>query len=276
MEISLVDLNCDCCGRKDERLLLQKAGALTKAMFNVVQCNGCGFVYINPRPSEISIKNLYDEAYYNGKGFDSYVDYVGDYCKASDDDKVFRPQRFAMRFLKHRKPPARLLDYGCGLGDLMRQAEALGYYVDGFEIFEFGRSFAFEHGGNVFGKSDEIPENSYDLVSAIEVLEHCFRPSEAFSTIYRILNPGGIFVYTTEDIDIFLLTRQFGLAKDHPYIAPEGHVNFFGRRTASRFLRRAGFSALGKPYTVVKDGLFSHAKFAVKRVLRLDLPSAIK
>lgn len=42
-----------------------------------------------------------------------------------------------------------------------------------------------------------LPENSFDIVSAIEVIEHVARDKEFVQAAYRVLKPGGIFYLTT-------------------------------------------------------------------------------
>jgi SAM-dependent methyltransferase len=273
---NLVDLACDCCGAHNEEQLLRKAGTLTGALFNVVRCRNCGFVYINPRLTEQGIVDLYDEAYYGGKGFDTFVDYTADYAKSDDDAKTFHPLKTASALRAYHQPPARLLDFGCGLGDLMRQARTLGYDAEGFEVSPFARAFARDQGFVVYERFEQLPAGSYDLVSAIEVLEHCFRPSIVFDVIYRVLKPGGTFIYTTYNIDRFVMAYRLGLQKDHDYIHPEGHINFFGRNVVKRFFKRSGFRGLAPSFEPYLVGPKGQVKAAMKRALRLDLPAARK
>jgi SAM-dependent methyltransferase len=271
-------LPCDCCGARKEKFLLEKDGTLTKRPFKVIQCRKCGFVYINPRLSEEGISALYNDAYYNGQGFDSYVNYVEDYSKHSDDEKLFHPLKIAESvesFLTSDRGMSqlRVLDYGCGLGDLMKQLRTSGIMTEGFEISEFARNFARKEGFLVYGDAQEIPSNSYDLVVAIEVLEHLYSPTSGLQQIFRVLKPGGKFVYSTYDIDIFLLKRFLRLAADDPYIVPEGHVNFFGRKVMRRYFRKVGFSSLGPDLRLPERSVFATT---LKNVLGLRLPSAVK
>ena len=45
-----------------------------------------------------------------------------------------RSLRFVMAVAEHRPPPADLLDYGCGSGDIARALDAVGYSVTGCDI----------------------------------------------------------------------------------------------------------------------------------------------
>jgi 2-polyprenyl-3-methyl-5-hydroxy-6-metoxy-1,4-benzoquinol methylase len=267
----LVDLACDCCGRSDEELLFTKPGALSKYPFRVVRCRRCRFVYVNPRLDEAATANLYDSQYYKGEGFDPHVQYEQEYGGANDINAMVVEALTA-----YKAPPARVLDFGCGLGDLLRRVTALGFQADGFEVSDYGRSFTREKGFAVFASHDAIPSDTYDLVIAVEVIEHLFRPSLSFRTIQRVLKPGGVFLYTTYNVDRFLIRFRLGLAKDHGYIVPEGHINFFSRSTARRFFANAGFRGLAPSLELGARTPKRRLKLGLKRLLRLDLPGARK
>ena len=274
--LTLIDLPCDCCGEHNERLILNKKGALTKESFRLVKCLNCGFLYINPRPTEASIKSLYDDDYYIGKGFDPFVDYVGDFAKTDDISKAFKPGAHAERLSTFKPAPARLLDFGCGLGDFARQAKLKGYEVEGFEISPAAREFCSKHGLKTYSDMAQIPDEYYDIVTAIEVLEHAYSPTEILKNIYRILKKDGVFLYTTYNLQLFEIMHRLGVAKDHSYICPEGHLNFFNRKTIMKYFNKIGFSKIGQPFFLADETPVQLVKMGIKRVLGLHLPCAIK
>jgi SAM-dependent methyltransferase len=264
----LVDLACDCCGKRAERLVMTKRGTLTGHSFRLVQCANCGFLYFNPRPSDATITRLYDAAYYEGEGFDPATDYASNYAAGED----VLNQVLVGRLASFRPAPARMLDFGCGLGDLAQRAKQAGYDVEGYEISSDARKFCGERDLKVYGTTDEIPAASYDIVTAVEVIEHAYVPKICFAQIYAALKPGGIFLYTTQNPDIFLWKKRLGLAKDDSYLLPEGHLNFYNRGAMKRYLRAAGFSSITEPWM----GSASPLKHKLKDLLGLHLPSGIK
>ena len=56
---------CDLCGQNDTKLLFTGKDKLYKknGYFKVVQCNQCGLVYTNPRPTEETIQYFYPSNY---------------------------------------------------------------------------------------------------------------------------------------------------------------------------------------------------------------------
>jgi 2-polyprenyl-3-methyl-5-hydroxy-6-metoxy-1,4-benzoquinol methylase len=245
---SLENVTCDLCNHSKEEFLYTKLGTLTKYPFRVVRCRSCGLIYLNPRLKEEVIAELYNREYYDGKGFDPYVNYLADFKKENDDDKRFRPENTVKLIKEMAHPPATLLDFGCGLGDLMKQAAKNGYTAEGFEVSKFSAEFARANGFRIYANIDELPRERYDIVTAIEVLEHCTSPMKAILAIYNCLKPGGYFYYTTANFDHFYKNWRLGI-KDtllDGYIEPEGHIHFFSSSVMKLYFGKIGFRRVFK------------------------------
>jgi 2-polyprenyl-3-methyl-5-hydroxy-6-metoxy-1,4-benzoquinol methylase len=268
----LEDVPCDLCGHKDEELLYTKPGVLTSYPFQVMRCRSCGLIYLNPRLSQKAIVELYDRDYYGGKGFDQHVNYLRDLSRDDITSKVSRPEEAVEILDELRPPPAFHLDFGCGVGDLLGQATKCGYDSEGYEVSRFAREFVQGRGFTVYGHVDEIPANRYDIVTAIEVLEHCSSPLESLRVIYRVLRPGGILYYTTCNFDGFYERFRRGKVdrvRDE-YIKPEGHIHFFSTAVMELYFRKIGFRKIFRfePRHYVREGrlfsLLSRAGFVGK------------
>ncbi len=142
VEILVQNFPCDLCGEVNEEFLYTKRGSLTDYPFRVVRCRSCGLIYLNPRLGEQAIKELYDQNYYNGKGFDPHVNYIADFDKKEDADKVFRPDGMVNIVEELVSCPRRSPTLGAVSGDSMRQAARRGYQVEGFEASGFAAEFA--------------------------------------------------------------------------------------------------------------------------------------
>jgi SAM-dependent methyltransferase len=91
----------------------------------------------------------------------------------------------------------RVLDIGCGRGQLMRQFLALGCETQGIERREFPVSSDLSDRIHVGSLSDErFDDEHYDLVILRHVLEHVDRPGELIDEIARHLSPGGVLIVT--------------------------------------------------------------------------------
>jgi 2-polyprenyl-3-methyl-5-hydroxy-6-metoxy-1,4-benzoquinol methylase len=232
---------CDLCGAKDDEFLYTKQGTLTGYPFRVVRCRQCGLIYLNPRLNQTALADLYTQEYYRGKGFDSHVDYL----KENDlGTGFFRPSIVARLLSDLVGLPARVLDYGCGTGTLLKEAKRLGYEVEGFEVSPFAVQHGLNQGFHVYQDPDQLPANCYDVVTAVEVLEHCYSPTNALRAIYKALKPGGLFFYTTENFDGFYKQWLKGVRNSvlDGYIVPEGHITFFSTPVMRAYFNKIGFT----------------------------------
>ena len=242
------EVSCNLCGSTDATELETKTGPYTGLQFPLVRCRKCGLLYFNPRLTKDDLISLYDETYYSGHGFDATVNYIGEYegtHRGSD-------AAYHVRMLKlHVPPPAKILDVGCGAGHLIKLLEREGYTVDGIDVSDFAVKYAQEHNHAVWKMDlcEEMPpENIYDAVVAIEVIEHLYDAAAWFRNVYRALKPGGFLYYQTGNFRHFRWQHAvFGRSNLDSYASPEGHVVFFSNATARRFLKQSGFSEILYP-----------------------------
>jgi SAM-dependent methyltransferase len=215
---------------------------------------------VSPRLTEKGNRELYDGAYYEGKGFDPAVRHIQEYdCEDEEQKAPTNQPNNLIRILKElAPPPAKLLDFGCGIGDFVRHARNAGYDAKGFEVSEFGSQFARSKGLTIFTSEAELPHQEFDIVTSIEVLEHCFAPMAALQAIYSCLKPGGLFFYNTGNFDGYYENWKRG-RKDkeaNEYIVPEGHINFFSSKAMRKALTAVGFSQVFdfEPKSYIKAG----------------------
>lgn len=100
--------------------------------------------------------------------------------------------------------PARVLDVGCGGGFLSNALALLGHEVTGLdeaaEALEVARardatrSVRYELGDAL---QLAHPDASFDVVCAMDFLEHVEEPERAVAEMARVLRPGGLFFFHT-------------------------------------------------------------------------------
>jgi SAM-dependent methyltransferase len=229
---------CKIC-RSETTFVGFKRGRRTGKTFELQQCAACGFAFVaNPWTD---FATIYDAEYYQGRGSDPLVDYVFELEHPEQTIRQYEWQGIVrvVSNLIPLTPQTQWLDFGCGNGGLVRYCrKTLGCEARGFEE-GWIRDRAVKHGIPVFDRVALAREQHlFDVVTAIEVLEHAIEPLEVFRTVREMLKPGGLFFFTTGNLAPFAnnLIRW-------PYVAPEIHVSFFEPRTLRRALEQTGFRA---------------------------------
>ena len=102
-----------------------------------------------------------------------------------------------------------LLDIGCGSpAACMKDASFLRFlgYGQGIDIVPRDIEFPFKIGSIT---DIPFPDKSFEVVTAIEVMEHIDNPLDAFKEILRVLKKGGTYVMSTPNNTKFFLTFWF-------------------------------------------------------------------
>ena len=125
----------------------------------------------------------------------------------------------------------RVLDFGCGNGDLVEFLKDRGLAVQGMELDEprlrnAARPGAAEHlqyypGGTPLPFADA----SFDTIASTEVIEHVHGIAGYVDELARVLRRGGILVLTTPDISSIPSSFPAGCVPWH--LLESTHVNFF-------------------------------------------------
>ncbi len=143
------------------------------------------------------------------------------------------------RLIRGRK----ILDVGAGPGLFLLEAKSRGWEVAGVEPSSAAREYAKETFGIELlgGGVDELarlPDGSFDVVSAIDVIEHLPNPAILLDQVRRLVAPGGVAVLTTPRFDS-ALSRLMG---DRWYAILPSHLTYFSKRGLFQLIRDSGLA----------------------------------
>jgi 2-polyprenyl-3-methyl-5-hydroxy-6-metoxy-1,4-benzoquinol methylase len=138
----------------------------------------------------------------------------------------------------------RLLDVGCSNGAFIHVANKMGMNCEGVEPAKEAALAAQEVGLKVFhGFLEEVrlPDNSFDVVTLFEVVEHLKDPLSLLKECKRILKPAGILCIRTGNTDSW--TVKAFKEKWHYFniFKHGGHISFFNKKSISALAQKAGF-----------------------------------
>jgi SAM-dependent methyltransferase len=259
-------LLCKICGA-DARFVGSKQGRYRRQPFNLYQCQSCGFAFIgNPW---VDYQEIYSQAYYRGQGADPLVDYVFELEHPEATVRQYEWQGIvqAVRSLVPVGPKTRWLDFGCGNGGLVRHCRSnAGCSIWGYE-HGWIRDVAAKSGIPFLNDEElESAKNSFDIVTAIEVLEHLQDPLEQLKQIRSLLRPGGLFFFTTGN-----LAPQREKPLSWSYLVPEIHISFYEPKTLEKALQETGFRAAFHDFT---PGFQDIIRFKILKSLQFRRKSA--
>jgi SAM-dependent methyltransferase len=118
---------------------------------------------------------------------------------------------FARQFAR-QYPRARILDFGCGAGQLVIEGRAKGLDISGVDVFYCGsRDLEAAERSGLLGSGihkilDErigFDDGSFDLIVNNQVMEHVENLDRVLSEIHRVLKPGGAVLSIFPSRDVF-------------------------------------------------------------------------
>jgi 2-polyprenyl-3-methyl-5-hydroxy-6-metoxy-1,4-benzoquinol methylase len=220
----------------------------------LVRCDACGLTALRDIPAREVIQQSYQEDYY----------------EARTGARFFGAAEFALGLLKRLRcnailrrqtGPGRILDVGCGRGDLLDLFAERGWEVLGTQLSRTAAEAARRSRG-VDVLLGELPElaidGRFDVVTFFHVLEHLDRPGEYLRRAYELLQPQGLLVIEVPNcagVGFRLLERRH-FCFDYP-----NHLLHFTPQSLERLLARSGFrveersffSLEYSPYTTLQN-----------------------
>ncbi len=244
-------VNCNLCGQDNARVLFGKRDkfGVTENEFNVVQCQGCGLLYVNPRPSQEEIGKFYPKIYSWKETLEAESFLTRCVRKL---EKIYRYHLLmdevskVVRFT--RRGSGRVLDVGCGTGDRLDVFRSRGFETFGVETSD-SADYAKENlkldvlKGNLF--SARFPDRFFDVVTLYNVLEHTHDPKRVCEEVHRILKDDGFLVIQVPNGNS-LQYRVFG-RKWAAFDIPRD-LYYFGTESLKLLLGKVGFTVTKVDY----------------------------
>jgi SAM-dependent methyltransferase len=230
----MIDLpRCIDCHGKTEALIQAPAFDRPESTYELNRCRSCGLISTSAAPEEVA--NAYHQEYFGSS--DAKFLYPVEWL-ISQQSK--REARQMMNYCPCSRP--RVLDIGCGRGQLMQQFLALDCEVEGIERHEYPVSTDLSDRIYVGSLSDRhFEDEHYDLIILRHVLEHVDQPGELIDEITRHLSPGGVLIVTVPNFQSF----QSRLFKGNWFhLDLPRHLYHFDADWLSSRFDRAGFNVI--------------------------------
>lgn len=258
--MNMVDKTCQLCGRSP----LEEFVVPDVATYAV--CRTCC---------------LYQHGPLVGEEFYARDEYYANYSRESR--RKFRTASIRINRIasavEARKP--RLLDIGCGMGTVVEAAAKRGWRAEGVDLSPNAVSLAKERGINarhVDGTELPYEDDSFDVITAWNLIEHVDDVRVALSEWRRVLRVGGIIAVDTSDAAC-LKVRAF--KEKYKRFWRWDHRYAFTPWNLEQFFLRAGFepfrssfvgNVFAMPPALAAYALPYRAQYAIRRALRIQKP----
>lgn len=238
----ILSLPCKICSSHKIEFVGKKIGQWLKKEYSLFRCSNCGFAFVG-NPS-IDYENIYNMTYYSGEGADSKVDYLFELENSHMTSRRYEWEGIVKTVTSIRQSlhqsvdeNTRWLDFGCGAGGLvMWLQKKVGCQVVGFDEGAIAQ-LARKKGIPILNRDELLRhKGAFDVVTAIEVMEHVTEPLETLKQIRSLMKPGGIFFFTTGNAQKF----KRGII-NWSYVVPEVHISFYEPETMEYALTASGF-----------------------------------
>ncbi|MBN1358780.1 class I SAM-dependent methyltransferase [Candidatus Bathyarchaeota archaeon] len=186
------------------------------------------------------MREEFGRSYFYGFSKSNYLNY-----EKLDPAKLFSGIIYFVK--KHNIKVNKVLDVGCAFGFLLKELSSVFDELHGFDISEFAigkaKQVVPEASLKIHSLEDPLPyaDNSFDCITAIDVLEHTKNFEKNFEEIVKKLKKGGYLIVSTP-LDEWP-RRYFGfLDKD------KTHISVLQEQELKRIIKKYNLKTVDKRY----------------------------
>ncbi len=237
-------VRCKICSKTSIYLCTTDNANGTPAFLEHYRCPWCGLVFVGTDVVEDDISRAY-------LSFNPDIYYSE--IESTNRIRIFSAAADIQREVPHG---ASILDIGCGNGAFLKSLQHDGYQLYGHEIP------GVTHDNDLTDQVIEIysdfdyssvPDESFDVVTMLDVAEHVLRPYDLFSACHRVLKPGGLLYFHTPAVTsldrLMHLVQKVKLIRKAGTLWQKGRTSIFHLQNYTRcsleiVLDRCGFSTV--------------------------------
>ncbi len=202
-------------------------------------CPACRVELLYPQPDESELAAIYSDHYFLGEKSEEAAERRSRMKSATGALYVDALARLI------RRGNAKLLEIGCGHGEVLLEARERGFAVSGVEVSPHAAAVANRRLGAQtvqVGPLEEVafPLGHFDAILAADVIEHVRDPKGFLQRAHALLSPGGVVMLITPSLDSW--TRRLLRSRWMEYKVE--HLYYFSARSIRSLLARCGFGEI--------------------------------
>lgn len=227
--------------------------------YRLVRCLNCGFVFLDFIPTtKKELSQIYPAEYWQASAGSLFGRLALDFV-------IWSKYRRIIKFKRQGK----LLDVGCGTGELLSFFNKKSWTVYGQDIFPPACEKARKKVENLFcgplSEADFQP-NSFDVVLLNSVLHQMTDPLKELSFIRKFIKKDGVLMISVSDVSSwqFIFSGKNWFHLDSPR-----HLFYFQPDSIGIFLKKSGFEVkrISRPYWECPLDFFHSCRDYLPRIL---------
>jgi 2-polyprenyl-3-methyl-5-hydroxy-6-metoxy-1,4-benzoquinol methylase len=220
---------CPVCASRDTVI----DSKITYGPAGLWHCHSCRSEFLSPQPTDERLAAIYSADYYEP-------------WKVESPERLRRMKELTFRPLIDRvrmRRPSTVLDLGCATGELLGMLDDADVRLFGVDLnpraIERTRERlpkASLHAGTLH--DDPFPDETFDVVTMVDFIEHVRDPVEELSIVAKRLSPNGVIIMSTPRVDS-AVRRMTG--HSWPQYREE-HLTYFSKAGMAIVLGAAGLA----------------------------------
>jgi SAM-dependent methyltransferase len=206
-----------------------------KDSLRIIRCRHCHTLF---RPKE---------EHGESKPVDNAPEYYSESMRCLTGNRLFF--RLTFEHLMTKFPRIRggnLLDVGCGIGNSLFAAKALGFHTYGIEISRWASDYCRKEGFEIFTSLEELSRRDlkFDVINLGHVLEHVTDPISFLASLKEFLKEDGMIRMEVPDCGNFSFWRLFSWSK---YVVSKplaDHLYYFTLPTLRNVVLKSGLAVI--------------------------------
>jgi SAM-dependent methyltransferase len=233
---------CEICGHKKFSLITTR---IREGEGRIVKCDNCNLVAQDLGWDEKKLRDYYE------KDYQSTNSLVTGESQSPEEHFTDRMKTIDSVFAKIKpllKPDSRILEVGCGAGELLSLIKPIVKHCVGVELnTPFVGFIKSELGIDAYAEDvNKLKlDEKFDLIISISTLDHMPNPLAALVSMKKMLAPGGKVYVEVPNIDEALnhLLPQATRAKYNEFFWHRAHLFYFSKDTISALFKKAGLKS---------------------------------
>lgn len=264
---------CALCGESTGKTILMAPHSdCPSEAAPLIECARCGLKRLGMRPDQDCIGSYYGDTYnafvgrFRGKLKQKLWNFLRDTASRPDSQRIPRwislllaPVAFWAFDINVRvNDPGlrRVIEVGCGYGDLLYYLKSRGCTVQGVDLDERAAEVGARMGVPIFCgplESFKAAEGAFDQAILCHSLEHVPDPEAVLRQLCRLLRPGGRLHIAVPNGNATALKVQ---GTEWMHWSFPLHFWFFDAASLTALLEKTGFELVARPYSTSRHHQF--------------------